>query len=370
MHPAARGHRAVDGETDLEVGALPGRAGITSERRSGRCDPLLTEHGRQLRERAVEERGDLGHGHHTVDHCGGDLGLVGQLGIGHGRVVHVTPDDRSAANSSPRLCRGASVAGWIASGGGDDDEVMRLLSLVLTTLAVLCVVAPGASAHTESDFVAVPAGEQATVKLRPTHGCGESPTVKVSIRTDVAGAVGGVVEGWTSTATPDAEGRTVIEWTGGSLPADEAGQFPITFTVPGAVGELLVFPAVQECANGESLAWIEGDPNGEFPAPRLLILAAGSEPAATIDEVPADAPGREQLVAFVDVDNPLATTTTAAPTTTTEAPTTTVPTEDEETAAAADEDSSSGWVLPVVIVVVVVVAAAGGALVWVRRRRT
>ena len=49
----------------------------------------------------------------------------------------------------------------------------------------------------------------------------------------------------------------------------------------------------------------------------MLVLPAGSEPAATIDDVPLDAPGREQLVAIVDVDNPQATpTTTSAPTTT------------------------------------------------------
>ncbi len=247
-------------------------------------------------------------------------------------------------------------------------RMCRLQLVVTITLVTLFVAAPGASAHTESDFVAVPAGEEATVKLRPTHGCGESPTVKVSIRADVTGAVAGVVEGWTSTATPTDEGRTVVEWTGGSLPAHETGEFPITFTAPDTVGELLVFPAVQECENGESLRWIEGDPAGEFPAPRLLILSADSEPAATLDDVPADAPGREQLVAFIDIDNPLATTTTAAPTTTTAAPTTSVAATDEAAAAPADEDGSSDWVLPVVIAVVVV-AGGVGARVWARRGR-
>ena len=46
------------------------------------------------------------------------------------------------------------------------------------------------------------------------------------------------------------------------------------------------------------------------------MLPAGSEPATTIDDVALDVPGRDRLVAVIDVDNPNeTTTTTAAPTT-------------------------------------------------------
>ena len=100
-------------------------------------------------------------------------------------------------------------------------------------------------------------------------------------------------------------GTTVLRWTGGSLPSDEAGEFPATFQVPDTPGVLLTFPSVQRCENGEELAWISGDPESEFPAPRLLILAAGSEPASELDDIPADAPGRNLLTEVVDVDNPV-----------------------------------------------------------------
>lgn len=173
-------------------------------------------------------------------------------------------------------------------------------------------------AHTDSDVVAVPAGEEATVDLEPNHGCGDSPTVEVSIRAPLEGATAGAVEGWTANATPDGDGNTVLAWTGGSLPADQAGAFPVTFVAPDAPGELLTFPSIQVCEDGEELAWISGDPATEYPAPRLLVLPPGSPVAPTIDDVPADAPGRSQLVEIVDVDGG-ATTTTAAPTT---APTT------------------------------------------------
>jgi uncharacterized protein YcnI len=191
------------------------------------------------------------------------------------------------------------------------------LASVCSVLAVLAVAPMGlVAAHTESDLVAVPAGAEATVTLKPTHGCGGSPTVAVRIRAPFPDAVAEDVEGWSASATPDGSGNTVLEWTGGVLPADEDGAFPVEFVAPDAPGTLLTFPAVQVCADGAELAWISGDPADEFPAPRVLVLPAGSTAAATIDDVPLDAPGREQLVAIADVDNPQATPATSPPATT------------------------------------------------------
>lgn len=248
-------------------------------------------------------------------------------------------------------------------------------------LVGLLVLGPSAvaSAHTDSDVVAVPAGGEATVRFEPTHGCEGSPTVEVSVRAPVEGATAGAVEGWTTSATPDGEGNTVLTWTGGLLPADQTGAFPVTFTAPGTPGELLTFAALQNCENGEELAWISGDPESEYPAPRLLILPGGAAPAATIEDVPADAPGREQLTAIVDVDGPDAEepTGTSDPATPT---TTAVPT----TGSDADEDDAAGATVPVAPVsdesddgsgsvllagiVAVVLAAAGGAYFLLRRR--
>lgn len=248
-------------------------------------------------------------------------------------------------------------------------------------LVGLLVLGPSAvaSAHTDSDVVAVPAGGEATVRFEPTHGCEGSPTVEVSVRAPVEGATAGAVEGWTTSATPDGEGNTVLTWTGGLLPADQTGAFPVTFTAPGTPGELLTFAALQNCENGEELAWISGDPESEYPAPRLLILPGGAAPAATIEDVPADAPGREQLTAIVDVDGPGAeepsetsspdgSTTTAAPTTAAPAP----DADDEAGAtvpAAADDDADDGGSGPLLAgIAAVVVAGAGGAYLLLRRR--
>lgn len=204
----------------------------------------------------------------------------------------------------------------------------RALTIVALVMGVALAGAAPADAHTDSDLLAVPAGEEAVVKLKPTHGCAGSPTVEVAIRVPVAGARAVDVPGWTSTATADGEGRTVVEWKGGSLPSDEIGSFPVEFLAPDRTGELLLFPSVQVCENGDERSWIGGDPADEYPAPRLLVLPAGSAAATSIDDVPADAPGRAKLEAVVAASEAPGATTTAPATTTSTTPT---PTDDPTT---------------------------------------
>ena len=251
--------------------------------------------------------------------------------------------------------------------------------LAAAVLVAIATSPAAAHAHTDTDLVAVPAGQEATIALEPQHGCGDSPTVEVAIQVPVADAVPGEVEGWTATATPDGR-RTVLEWTGGSLPADQPGDFPASFVAPDAVGELLVFPAVQVCENGEELAWIDGDPEGEYPAPRLLVLPPDAAPAATIDDVPPDAPGRDQLVLPIDVDNPSGTTTTTDEPGTTERPRTTTTTErpgtteeppgnDQRPSAVDDQAAEEDGDAVVWLVVAVLVAAVIGVIAWALLRR-
>jgi uncharacterized protein YcnI len=283
-----------------------------------------------------------------------------------------------------------------------------MLRLIATAGAVALAAAASSasvSAHTEPDYVAVPAGAEAVVNLKPTHGCGDSPTVNVRVRAPLP-AQPGEVEGWTVSSTPSEDGRTILEWTGGLLPADEEGAFPVRFLVPDTPGDLLTFPAVQRCENGERLSWLSGDPEHEYPAPRVLILPAGFEPALTIDDVPPDVPGREKLTAIVDVDRPntpptapstttppttlavtslapsttttptspatIAETTVASTTTASSAPVATTAPVSPSTSLVAPvvgDDSDSSSVLPAIIVAGAVAAAAAGAVALVIRAR-
>lgn len=246
--------------------------------------------------------------------------------------------------------------------------------LVAAVLLAVGLAAP-ASAHTESDVVAVPAGQEATVSLKPTHGCGESPTTEVAVRAPVEGAKAKDVAGWTATATDDGQGNTVLEWTGGVLPVDQTGSFPVIFTAPDQPGLLMLFPSVQTCEDGSELSWISGDPADEFPAPRVLVLPADQEAAGSVDEVDPDAPGRDQLTDIVDVDNPVTETiveegpvTTADTTTeTTEATTTTGGDDGDVQTEPDDESSNTGRNIAIAVVLVVLIG--GGAAYVIRRQR-
>ena len=116
---------------------------------------------------------------------------------------------------------------------------------IMAVMAAACVAvgAPfSALAHTEPDLIAVPASSAATVKLQPTHGCGESPTVAVRIRAPFPDATAGDVEGWAATSTPDGAGNTVLEWTGGSLPADAGRRLPGAVHRPRLAGDAADVP--------------------------------------------------------------------------------------------------------------------------------
>lgn len=252
---------------------------------------------------------------------------------------------------------------------------MKKPFVLAAALLVAVGLAAPASAHTESDVVAVPAGSEATVSLKPTHGCGDSPTIAVAVQAPVEGATAEDVDGWTATATDDGEGNTVLEWTGGVLPIDQAGAFPVTFTAPDQPGLLMLFPSVQTCEDGSELSWISGDPANEFPAPRVLVLPADQDSAGSIDEVDPDAPGRDQLTEIVDVDNPtettVAETTPTTDTEATEAPSTTVAPDDDEADAsdsASDDDSSDNTILVIAAIVGVLVVAAA-VVAYTQRRR-
>ena len=75
-----------------------------------------------------------------------------------------------------------------------------------------------------------------------------------------------------------------VTWSGGEVGPGEFVEFGLSFQVPeDAAGSDLMFPATQTYSNGEVVRWIQEDPEGDEPAPRVAVLAAAGEeePAAT-----------------------------------------------------------------------------------------
>ena len=78
----------------------------------------------------------------------------------------------------------------------------------------------------------------------------------------------------------------------------EFDEFGLSFQVPedAAEGDELLFPTVQVYDDGEERGWVDPDPEGESPAPRVTVVASeeeeepAEEPAATSEEEEAEEP--------------------------------------------------------------------------------
>ena len=77
---------------------------------------------------------------------------------------------------------------------------------------------------------------------------------------------------------------TEVVFSGGKIPPEQFGQFPLAVVIPDAAPKLMTFKVVQTYSNGDVSRWI-GSPSSESPAPTvatvtpggLLVDAAGSE---------------------------------------------------------------------------------------------
>jgi len=93
-----------------------------------------------------------------------------------------------------------------------------------------------------------------------------------------------------------------VTWTcDPAIPADGFDEFGVSFRVPEdmAEGDELLFPAQQVYSSGEEVGWVDPDPEGDTPAPRITIVAAEEEEEA---EEPAAASEDEAAVPAVSTD--------------------------------------------------------------------
>jgi uncharacterized protein YcnI len=152
----------------------------------------------------------------------------------------------------------------------------RIIGAAVAAAGAVLVVAAPAAAHVEPDPDRVKVGKEATVTFTAEHGCDDSPTTGVTIRVPkgVTDATPVEKDGFTASTK-----RRTIEFSGGSIPGDEEAPFAVTFTAPDEKTEL-VWKIVQRCEEGVE-RWIETDPDGDKPAPRVGV---GQKPSAGHDD--------------------------------------------------------------------------------------
>jgi uncharacterized protein len=92
-----------------------------------------------------------------------------------------------------------------------------------------------------------------------------------------------------------------VTWTcDPAIAVDGFEEFGMSFRVPEDVaeGDEILFPAQQVYSSGEEVGWVDPDPEGDTPAPRITIVAAEEEEA----EEPAAATDDEAAVPAVSTD--------------------------------------------------------------------
>lgn len=171
---------------------------------------------------------------------------------------------------------------------------MKLMNIA-SAAAVVAALGTVASAHATLETKDATVASYYKAVMRIGHGCEGEATLKVRIAIPE-----GVISvkpmpkaGWTLDTVQGAyansyelhgraitEGVTEIVW-GGELANPHFDEFSFMARLDGSLpaGEMLYFPTVQECANGEN-AWVEIPAAGQNahelkrPAPALLLNAA------------------------------------------------------------------------------------------------
>lgn len=189
--------------------------------------------------------------------------------------------------------------------------IARLGALPAAAAAIALSLAAPAGAHVTATPSTAAAGAYTVVTFSVGHGCEGSPTTKIEIQVPES------VLAVTPTRNPyyevektmvdldepvaDAHGNEVTERVGSivytadtPLPEGQRDTFELSFQLPDAEGEMLTFPTVQTCQEGET-GWVEVPAEGqdadelESPAPAFEITAAGEDGHGHGDEASDEA---------------------------------------------------------------------------------
>ncbi len=174
--------------------------------------------------------------------------------------------------------------------------LIRTCVLPAATAAIALSVVSPASAHVGATVSDASAGAFTVATFSVPHGCEGSPTTRIEIQVPES------VLSVTPTRNPyydleatieqlddpvtDGHGNEITERTSTivytaatPLPEGQRDTFELSFQVPDAEGELLAFPTIQTCEEGET-GWTEVPEAGQdadeldYPAPAFEILPA------------------------------------------------------------------------------------------------
>jgi uncharacterized protein YcnI len=169
--------------------------------------------------------------------------------------------------------------------------MFRSLLRLAAVCAAACGLVPAAFAHVILEHREAPVGSTYKAVLRVPHGCNGSATTAVRVRIPE-----GVIDvkpipkpGWTLkivtgqyakahslSGTQVDEGATEIDWSGGTLPGNQDGEFAFTSFLASDLqpGQTIYFPIVQECVKGVH-RWIDiptARSDDSEPAPGLKLV--------------------------------------------------------------------------------------------------
>lgn len=168
---------------------------------------------------------------------------------------------------------------------------MNIPKLRRSIVALTVFAATAAHAHVTLEQRETPVGAPYKAVFRVPHGCGQSPTVKLTVRVPegVIAVKPMVKPGWQIETMRGAyersysyyhgatfsEGVKTVAWSDGKLPDAFYDEFVLSVFIAGdlAPGRMLYFPVVQTCKNGAH-NWIEV-PTPDKPDVKLNDPAPG-----------------------------------------------------------------------------------------------
>jgi uncharacterized protein YcnI len=205
----------------------------------------------------------------------------------------------------------------------------RLITCLAVCSAALVAWAAPAAAHVVFDGPdSGAAGSYVRTGFMVPHGCDGSPTTSLTVQIPegITSVKPEAVPGWKASMTmrkldkpvEAGHGQTIDEapatvtWTGGPLPDSEFVSFGVSMKLPeGKPGDVLTFPVVQTCEQGE-VRWIEVAAEGEeepaHPAPQFTLTEAEDSHCAGNKDKHSAAKNGEAAQANIEAEPASATT--------------------------------------------------------------